>query len=118
MKPTRTRITHPATGTIAIVALLALLPIDSTADAAADAAGAFATHCAGCHGPDGSSQTAMGKAVAAPDLRSTAVQQQPDSKFADVIANGIGTMPAFKSTLTDEQIQGLVPYLRQLAKKK
>jgi mono/diheme cytochrome c family protein len=119
MKPSRTRFTEPAT--VAVAALLVcVLPIATAIDAAtaADVAGTYATDCAGCHGPGGSSSTPMGRSVAAPDLRSPAVQQQPDTKLADVIANGTTTMPAFKSSLTNEQIQGLVQHVRGLAKGK
>ncbi len=121
MEPSGSRFRELATRTIAFIALvICVLPIDSAAgaDTATDVTAAFATSCAGCHGADGSSSTAMGRAVAAPDLRSPVVQQQPDTKLADVIANGSGTMPAFKSTLTPDQIQGLVRHVHELAKGK
>jgi mono/diheme cytochrome c family protein len=37
----------------------------------------------------------------------------------DSISNGVGKkMPAYKGKLTDDQIKGLVAYIRELAKKK
>jgi len=105
----------------ALVALLVCVPLIATASGAvtaADVAGTFVTSCAGCHGADGSSDTPMGKSVAAPDLRSPSVQQQPDTKLADVIANGTTRMPGFKSSLTDDQIHGLVLHIHELAKGK
>jgi mono/diheme cytochrome c family protein len=86
----------------------------------ADQSGAatFNATCATCHGEDGSGNTAIGKASAIPDLRSAAVQNQPDAHLADVIANGTSRMPAFKSSLSDDQIHALVHYVRGLAGKK
>jgi mono/diheme cytochrome c family protein len=86
----------------------------------ADQSGAdtFNATCAACHGEDGSGNTAIGKASAIPDLRSAAVQNQPDAHLADVIANGTGRMPPFKSSLTDDQIHALVLYVHGLANKK
>jgi mono/diheme cytochrome c family protein len=47
------------------------------------------------------------------------VQKQTDAQLNDSIANGMGKkMPAYKGKLTDDQIKGLVAYLRDLAKKK
>jgi mono/diheme cytochrome c family protein len=53
-----------------------------------------------------------------PDLRSDAVQKLPDSELAQIIANGKGGMPPFKSTLNDDQIHALVAHIRSLREKK
>jgi hypothetical protein len=42
----------------------------------------------GCHGPDGKSQTDMGKQVHAADLTSTAIQKLTDSSLSRVVENG------------------------------
>ena len=55
---------------------------------------------------------------AIPDLRSPAVQSQPDAHLTDVIANGTGRMPSFKGSLTDAQIHALVLYVHGLASNK
>ena len=67
---------------------LFLIPLiaSSTLVCAADkntASGAeiFNQMCVGCHGPDGKSQTDLGKKVHAADLTSTAVQKLPDSSL-------------------------------------
>lgn len=59
----------------------------------------------------------MARRVHAADLTSSAVQQQSDTVIAEIIKNGKGKMPAFNSKLNDEQIHGLVGYIRQLAGK-
>ncbi|HEY0160144.1 MAG TPA: cytochrome c [Thermoanaerobaculia bacterium] len=73
--------------------------------------------CAQCHGADGSGNTPTGKALKARDLRSDGVQQQTDDELAAVITDGRGKMPAYKSSLSAEELRELVTYIRSLAKK-
>ena len=61
----------------------------------------------------------MGKQLGVTDLRSDDVQKETDAQLTDSVANGKGKkMPAYKATLKDDQIKGLVGYIRELAKKK
>ena len=83
----------------------------------ADGAGDFKAKCAMCHGADGSGSTAAGKAMKVRDLSSPDVQGQTDAQISDIITNGKDKMPAYKGKLTDDQIKGLVAYIRTLAKK-
>jgi cytochrome c6 len=76
----------------------------------AASAATFQRKCAICHGPDGRG-SAVGNSMKFPDLRSLAVQKVPDVELAQIIANGKGGMPAFKSSLTEDQIRGLVTYI-------
>src|ERR1700720_1498527 len=85
-------------------------------DSAASAA-TFRTKCAMCHGPDGSG-SAVGKSMNAPDLRSPAVQNLPDGQLAQIISDGKGGMPSFKSSLSADQVHSLVGYIRSLHQKK
>ena len=80
-------------------------------------AGTFRTKCAMCHGPDGAGSS-VGKSMNVPDLRSSVVQDKADTELAQIISNGKGGMPAFKSSLSDDQIRGLVTYVRSLHPKK
>jgi len=60
----------------------------------------------------------MGKTLGVPDLTSSDVQKQSDAQLTDSVTNGKGKkMPAYKGKLTDDQIKGLVAYIRGLAKK-
>jgi cytochrome c6 len=77
----------------------------------------FKSSCASCHGMDGSG-TPLGKSMDAPDLRSEAVQKHSDAELAQIIADGKKDMPSFKKTFTEEQIRGLVQYVRELVKNK
>src|SRR6267378_558889 len=104
-----------------VVSVLLLLTVSSLRanpgpDKAATAA-TFRTKCAMCHGPDGAG-SAVGKSMNVPDLRSSVVQNTADAELAQVISNGKGGMPAFKSSLSDDQIHALVTYVRSLHQKK
>jgi mono/diheme cytochrome c family protein len=53
-----------------------------------------------------------------PDLRSSVVQNKADRELAQIISNGQGGMPAFKSSLSEDQIHALLAYVRSLHQKK
>lgn len=71
---------------------------------ATNGAALYASSCAGCHGADGTG-------LSAPDLTTGLVASLSDAGLVDVIANGIGSMPAITSD--DQEIADLVAYLRQ-----
>jgi mono/diheme cytochrome c family protein len=106
------------------VTLVWLLVGSATVAVAASASGndpgqsTFEVHCATCHAPNGSGDSVVGKSMKIPDLRSPAVQSQPDAQLADAIANGKGLMPGFKSSLSKDEIDALVKHVHQLAEKK
>lgn len=83
----------------------------------ADGAGDFKAKCAMCHGPDGTGNTATGKALQVRDLSSSDVQAQTDAQLNDIVTNGKGKMPAYKGKLTNAQMKDLVAFIRSLAKK-
>src|ERR1700676_788403 len=98
------------------VLVVSIVRADPGPDSAASSA-TFRTKCAMCHGPDGAGSD-VGKSMNVPDLRSQAVQKLPDAELAQVISNGKAGMPPFKSSLSEDQIHGLVTYIRSLAAKK
>jgi cytochrome c6 len=89
----------------------------SPATAGAASASTFKAKCVMCHGQDGGGSQ-VGKTMNVPDLRSPAVQKQTDAELAQIITDGKGGMPSFKGALSDDQIHGLVTYIRSLAQKK
>ena len=109
--------------TIAFLAILGLIG-SVRAGAAAAASGndpgqsTFEAHCATCHAPDGSGNSAVGKSMKIPDLHSAEVQKLSDAQLADVIGNGKNSMPPFKGSLNPDEIHDLVIHLRQLSEKK
>ena len=82
-----------------------------------DAASVFKSKCVLCHAADGSGNSPSGKALKAKDLRSAEAQTKSDADMAEVITQGRNKMPAFGEQLKPDQIQGLVTYIRRLAKK-
>lgn len=104
-----------------VVSVLLLLTVStlraSPGPDKAATASAFRTKCAMCHGPDGAG-SAVGKSMNVPDLRSSVVQDKADAELAQIISNGKGGMPAFKSSFSDDRIQALVTYVRSLHQKK
>ncbi len=77
----------------------------------------FNTHCASCHARDGSGKTAVGKSLKTQDLRAPETLKKKDEELSTIVREGKKNMPAFK-TLTDGEVQELIAYLRQLARKK
>lgn len=76
--------------------------------------------CASCHGSDGRSPTAVGRAMypPAPALDSPHVQNYTDPQLFWVIKNGIRLtgMPGYGDLFSDEQIWDLVYFVRQTGK--
>jgi mono/diheme cytochrome c family protein len=77
----------------------------------------FETNCAKCHGPDGSGNTAIGKAVGAKDLRSAEAKKLTDAEIYTQIDQGKGNMPPFGASLGKAKVDDLVAYVRELGKK-
>src|SRR5205085_1530537 len=96
------------------VAILALVtPLSMFAS---DGPALYKAKCAACHGADSSGQTPMGKSLKLRDLRSPEVQKQSDKELAAVTADGKGKMPAYKTKLSEADINALVAHMRALAK--
>jgi mono/diheme cytochrome c family protein len=94
--------------------ILILMTVAASADELPGAALYRQKQCVACHAADGSGNTPAGKATRARDLRSAEVQKSSDDALADAIANGRGKMPAYKSSLSSDQIKELVAFLRSL----
>ena len=92
--------------------VVSIVRADPAPDSAASSA-TFRTKCAMCHGPDGAGSE-VGKSMNVPDLRSDAVQKRPDAELAQIISDGKGGMPPFKSSLSEAQIHDLVSHVRSL----
>lgn len=85
--------------------------------AASTAPATFKAKCAGCHGADGSGDTAMGKKFKLRDLRAADVQKGSDESLHEIIAKGKPPMPAFGKTLDAASVTDLVAYIRSIAAK-
>ena len=104
---------------VSAIALLVLIlfAIPQFAAAQSDGQKLFDTNCAKCHGPDGTGNTAVGKAVGAKDLNSPEAKKLTDAEIYTQIDQGKGNMPPFGGTLNKAQIDSLIPIVRAFAKK-
>jgi mono/diheme cytochrome c family protein len=98
-----------------LLAGLGFLSAPVRADNAAEAT--YKAKCAMCHGPDGKGETATGKALKAGSFAAPEVAKMSDDDLATVITKGKNKMPSFEGKLKKEEIEQLVAYIRQLAKK-
>jgi len=99
--------------TLAVASIARANPAADNADASAT----YRTKCVMCHGPDGGGSQ-VGKSMNVPDLRSAEVQKLSDAQLAQLISDGKGGMPPFKSSLSEDQIHSLVAHIRTLRAKK
>jgi len=82
---------------------------------AADARSSYNAKCASCHGRDGRSKTARGRRTHSRDLTDANWQNETsDERMFNSINNGRGKMPAFKKSLSENEIEALVAYVRRL----
>lgn len=97
-------------------------PIPATEDNIADGREHFGHHCGICHGLDGEATGvpfAEKMAPPVPSLSSKDVQDYTDGQLKWIIENGINPsgMPAWKGTLSDEEMWKIVDFLRHLPPK-
>lgn len=78
----------------------------------------YKAKCAACHGMDGSASTPMGKKLGAHSFLAPEIMKLSDAEIAQFTAKGKGKMPPFGKALKDDQINGLVGYIRELMKAK
>jgi len=100
-----------------IAALVYAQSVVRAADATVEVKDVYGKKCAVCHGLDGSAKTAKGRKSKTKDVRLPEVQKMSDQQWHDIIAKGKGeNMDGYGKELTDDQIHGLVQYMRDLAK--
>ena len=78
----------------------------------------FLTHCASCHGVDGSGKTPVGTNLypRVPDLRSTPAQELTDGEIHYIIENGVQLtgMPAWSNSGSSDDTWKLVLFVRSM----
>ncbi|MGH9680337.1 MAG: c-type cytochrome [Candidatus Acidiferrales bacterium] len=107
-------------GALALLPMFLLaMPRSAAAQAGKAEAGKplFETNCAKCHGPDGSGDTPIGKAVGAKDLRAEEAKKLTDAQIATQISQGKNNMPPFGDALDKAKISDIIAYVRTLQKK-
>jgi mono/diheme cytochrome c family protein len=89
---------------------------------AADAKEVFEKNCAKCHGEDGKGKTKMGEKLGVKDYTDAKEQDKmKDADMAKAMKEGVTkdekkVMKAFGDTLSDDDIKGLVKYVRAFKK--
>jgi len=85
---------------------------------AQDSEALYTQKCANCHAKDGSGHTSMTSKLAVPDLRSKRIAEISDTDLFNSIAHGTQHKEyphAFLHIgMTEQQVQGLVKYIRVL----
>ena len=76
----------------------------------------FQAHCQMCHGANGIPNPGMAKMMGVPSATDPAFKKLTTAEMFAAVKNGKGKMMAFKSQLTDAQIQAAVSYFRTLTK--
>jgi mono/diheme cytochrome c family protein len=96
----------------AVAVILLAVSLAGISFAQNDAAALYKTKCQMCHGANGS-PTPTGVKMGARSFQSPEVVKESDQTLFDITKNGKNKMPMYKS-LTDDQIKGLVKYIRSL----
>jgi mono/diheme cytochrome c family protein len=96
-------------------------PFEPTADDLARGGELYATHCAGCHGPDGAGDGEAGAALTPPPANLAWASRRPmasDDYLLWTIAAGgapVGSaMPPFEAVLAETEIWQVIAHLRSL----
>ena len=89
--------------------------LSSEAVTSADAGAIYNRDCASCHGRDGRGRTRKGRQTRARDVTDAAWQDDvSDERLFNSINNGRGKMPAFRKTVSENDIDALVAFIRRL----
>jgi len=101
---------------ISAMLLLASASLSAFAQQSA-VADVYKKNCAMCHGATGDANTPAGKTFKVPSFTAEAVVKESDADLLAVEKNGKGKMPAWHDKLSDDQLKGLVAYIRSFQKK-
>ena len=105
-----------------LVISAALLIAGAVSLRAAEAKETYEKDCAKCHGADGKGQTKMGEKLGVKDYTDAKVQDaMTDEEMTKAIKEGVKKegstkMKGFGDTLSDDEIKGLVKYIRSFKK--
>jgi cytochrome c553 len=101
---------------------IAVIAVSALSAGAADAKATYEKDCAKCHGADGKGETKMGKKLNAKDYTDAKVQDElKDGAAFKAIKEGLKDKDGKKlmspaEGLSDDEIKGLVAYMRKFKK--
>jgi cytochrome c553 len=105
-----------------LILTVALMAVGAMSARAADAKDNYEKGCAKCHGADGKGETKMGKKLGAKDYTDIKVQADlKDDESFKTIKEGLKdkdgkTLMKPSEGVSDEDIKGLIAYMRSLKK--
>jgi cytochrome c6 len=73
----------------------------------------YKSKCQGCHGADGKA-TAIGKRLGAKDFQDPDVAKMSEDELEKITKDGKNKMPAYKGKITEQQIDDLVKYIKEM----
>ncbi len=97
---------------VAVLGLMATMTVPAVAQD--DIAALYKSKCQACHGPDGKGATPAGQKMGVKDFHSPEIAKQSDADLIKATKEGKGKMPKYEGKLTDDQIKGLIKYIRSL----
>jgi len=86
----------------------------ATPDPLATARANYGKNCEGCHGPKGEGGLVKvdNKQIKVPSLKSEHATKHTDDQIAKMITNGEEEMPSFKDKMSQQEIAGMVKFVR------
>ena len=92
----------------------------AAADEFAHVKALYAKNCEGCHGPNAEGGIAKvdNKQIKVPSLKADHAIKHTDEQLTKMITNGEEEMPSFKDKLSQDEINQMVRYIRQVVQKK
>ena len=109
-----------AFGLFLVTAIISTILIAQTKSSAGNAAAGkqvYVGTCSTCHGADGKG-TSTGRAMGVKDLHSAEAVKLTTAQMKQVISNGKGNMPPWKTQLSAEQISDVAAFVRTMQKNK
>lgn len=85
----------------------------ATSMTAASTQDLYKSKCQGCHGADGKA-SAVGKKLGARDFSDPDVVKMSEADLAKITTDGKNKMPSYKGKLTDDQVNDLAKYIKQM----
>jgi mono/diheme cytochrome c family protein len=77
----------------------------------------YKTKCEVCHGTAGLADTPEAKRLSVLPFTDPSVVAKTDSALIGIIQNGSGKMPPFDGKLSDQEINALIQFIRQVQNK-
>jgi mono/diheme cytochrome c family protein len=94
--------------------LFTVLLLGIALGSAQETVGIYQTKCGVCHGADGRGKTPAGQKLGVRDFHSPEVARESDPEMFEITKHGKNKMPKYDGKLTDDQIKGLIKYIRSL----